>query len=122
MTNDKIDELLVSLTASVNKIGSDIEWIKKEVSDLSSTMNKNNTDVKALLDERTNYAKVRQDSIKAELSGRIGSLDARLKIVEQAPTKAVMTRWEQIKDYLFKIGLVAIVAIICTYLGLKLPK
>lgn len=135
MENDKWTELMLQMSNQISAIQKDVEYLKTEINSNYKRSDEADAAVRELVEERTKYAANRQDAIKAELLGQINltkkenelnlkminALDERIKALEGATAKKVLTRWEKVKDYLFTGAVIVIVALIIAWLGIQLP-
>ena len=135
MENDKWTELMLQMSNQISAIQKDVEYLKTEINSNYKRSDEADAAVRELVEERTKYAANRQDAIKAELLGQINltkkenelnlkminALDERIKALEGAAAKKVLTRWEKVKDYLFTGAVIVIVALIIAWLGIQIP-
>lgn len=135
MENDKWTELMLQMSNQISAIQKDVEYLKTEINSNYKRSDEADAAVRELVEERTKYAANRQDAIKAELLGQINltkkenelnlkminALDERIKALEGATAKKVLTRWEKVKDYLFTGAVIVIVALIIAWLGIQIP-
>jgi len=117
MQEDKVTELLIDLSNKFSELKKDVEYIKSEMHNNYVRSDENDTAVRELVDERTSWAKERQDALKKEFDNQIllvkkenelqakimETIDERITVLENKEAKDVMSRWEQIKDKLFYV-------------------
>lgn len=136
MDESKITELLINLTSQMSAMQSDIKSMKEDLIQNTTSNEEKSQLIKEFIEERTRYAAQRQDSIKAQLEGKIELLIAENKTLKEdikknkeswaalktniddiagQDSKKLSTRWEQIKDTLFKCGLTFIGTAIVFY-------
>lgn len=120
MDEGKITDLLISLASQMSGMRSDIQALKEDVSQNTKSNEEKDKLMKEFIEERTKYAAQRQDAIKAELLGKItlvssdtdknsveiSILKKQIDEIKTKDDKRVLTRWEQIKDYVFKAVMV----------------
>lgn len=120
MDEGKITDLLISLASQMSGMRSDIQALKEDVSQNTKSNEEKDKLMKEFIEERTKYAAQRQDAIKAELLGKItlvssdtdknsveiSILKKQIDEIKIKDDKRVLTRWEQIKDYVFKAVMV----------------
>ena len=135
MQTDKMEELLINLSTQMSAMQKDIESIKSEMHSNYIRSDENDSAMHNLLDERTQWAKNRQDAVKAELQGQIDLVkkenelqskqiaifETRIKNLEEVESKKIMTRWNQIKDKIFYGILIVLGYAVITILNLHIP-
>ena len=135
MQTDKMEELLMNLSTQMSAMQKDIESIKSEMHSNYIRSDENDSAMRNLLDERTQWAKNRQDAVKAELQGQIDLVkkenelqskqiaifETRIKNLEEVESKKIMTRWNQIKDKIFYGILIVLGYAVITILNLHIP-
>ena len=136
MQDDRVEELLMELSTQISAVQKDVEYLKSEMHSNYIRSDESDEAVRELVEERTKYAANRQDAIKNDLQGQINllnkceelreaqfkAMDERIKALEGAGAKKVMSRWEKVKDYLFNILLILVVGAVLAWLGVILPQ
>lgn len=133
---DRWTELMLQMSNQISAIQKDVEYLKSEIKSNYTRSDEADEAVRELIEERTKHACNRQDAIKADLQGQIqiankenelnqkmiAALEERMKALEGAHAKKLMSRWEKIKDHLWTLALIIIIGSILAWFGIKLPS
>ena len=86
-TENSLYALLIGISKDVGEIKSDVKNVQKTVEDVRTDSTEHDKELSTRLEEYFDYAKKRQDSIKAELETKIGNVRSEVKDIDDKVTK-----------------------------------
>ena len=115
-------KILLELTEKITAVQGDTSHIKQRLDDLGAKSDRSDSELRALLEERTEYARNRQDRIKMELDARIDRVSADVTELKNKKRNALEYWFNKVRDVIIWALIAAAIGAAFTKLNMPPPK